>query len=327
MSEQIQRAAAATLLLGLLPALWLVAPAAAEQAEGLALPAACASVAAAALHPLPAGADAGFEATQFRVRLPAEAGVDPASMQASRLRVTGHGVDTPQAVLEQAAGASAAALLIALTGNGHGGCPTKLLQDTGEPIVAGLQHGGSYAATWQDVVLRGHAGHVAAQRMQLRLQGAPGDDADRPVHVTLTLEHVTGTLDPPALLPDRIAVGITLPASRLPALLAATGGGAPDEQIPVTVDGIDLRRGATVLHGEGDATAAATPLDSAASLQVTAKGYDDLVTEAATLGLTRVHTALFLSRLVAHRDGDGLRWEVRLADGVLAVNNVPIPLR
>ena len=324
MFQQTACAVATTFVLGL----WLGTTAArADGPEGLALPAACASVGAAALQPLAAGPDAGFEATQFRVRLPPEAGAEPASMQAARLRVTGHGTDTPQAALEQAAGASAAALLIALTGNGHGGCPTKLLQATGEPIVSGLQHGGSFAAVWQDVVLRGHAGHVAAARMQLRLQAAQGADADRPVHVTLTLEHVTGKLDPPALLPDRISVGITLAASRLPALLAATGGGAPDEQIPVTVDEIELRRGTAVLHGRGDATAAATPLDSAASLQVTATGYDDLVTQAAVLGLTRVHAALFLSRLVAHRDGDGLRWDVRLADGVLAVNNVPIPLR
>jgi hypothetical protein len=37
---------------------------------------------------------------------------------------------------------------------------------------------------------------------------------------------------------------------------------------------------------------------------------------------------LFLSRLMSRREGAGeLAWDVKFSDGLLAVNNVPIPLR
>ena len=120
---------------------------------------------------------------------------------------------------------------------------------------------------------------------------------------------------------------VTLPASSLPVLLAATGGGASDARIPVTVDEITAAFGSTMLHGKGEATAAATPAQSAATLQVTANGYDDLVEAAAIRDLTRLHTMLFLSRLMARRAADGLQWDVTFEGGLLAVNNVPIPLR
>lgn len=301
------------------------APAAAAE-DSLALPDACASVTAASLHPA-SQPESGFEATQFRVRLPAGGRPVTPSMDATRLRVTGKGASTSDAALERAASASAAALLIALTGSGHSHCDTGLLRDAGDPVVLGLQNGGSYLATWQGVTLRGGAGHVTATRMQLRLEAAGSSGNDRPVHVTLTLDGIAGSLTPPELLPDRLAVRITLPASSLPTLLAATGGGAPDAQIPVTVDDVAITSGETVVHGHGEATAAATPMDSTARLKLNAQNYSSLVTRTAELGLTRVHTALFLAGLVGRHEDDRIAWDVNFADGLLAVNNVPLPLR
>ncbi len=292
----------------------------------LALPAVCATVDADALH-RSAAPDAGFDAAAFHVRLPQHNDATAPSMQAARLHVTSHAPGTPDAALQRAASASAAALLIALTGNGRSDCPAGLLQDAGRPIVQGLQDGGSYLATWQGVTLRGGAGHVTAKRMQLSLQAAGGSGEDRLVHVVLTLDGIGGALTPPTLLPDRIAVRVTLPAASLPTLLAATGGGAPDAQIPVTVDDFSITHGDMVLHGHGDATAAATPMDSTARLHLSARHYDDLVSQAAERNLIRLHTALFLSRLVGRRAGDTVDWDVDFADGLLAVNNVPIPLR
>ena len=297
-----------------------------ENTEGLALPAACASIAAASLlsHVSP---DVGFEATRFRVRLPSNGRSATPGLEADRLRVISHAAGTSNAALEQAASASAAALLIALTGNGHSDCPAELLQRTGTPIVAGLQHGGNYLATWQGLTLRGGAGHVVATRMQLRLEAAGAAGEDRLVHMTLTLDGITGTLTPPTLLPDHILLRVTLPAASLPTLLAATAGGAPDAQIPVTVDDISLRSGRMVLHGHGDAIATATPMDSTAHLHLSALNFDDLVNRAALQDLVRMHTALFLSRLVSRQEADAIAWDVSFSDGLLAVNNVPIPLR
>ncbi len=301
---------------------------AASDGGGLALPAACASVGAASLHDLaPSPQETGFDAARFRVRLPAAGAADAPSMEAARLHVTSHGASTSNASLERAASASAAALLITLTGSGHSGCDTGLLRDAGDPIVLGLQNGGAYLATWQGVTLRGHAGHITASRMQLRFDAADSKGSDRLVHVTFTLDGIGGSLTPPTIVPDRLALRVSLPASGLPTLLAATGGGAPDAQIPVTVEAIDVTSGETTMHAEGDATAAATPMDSTAKLHLTAHHYDSLIYRAAELSMTRLHTALFLSGLMAHRTGDTLDWNINFGDGVLAVNNVPIPMR
>ena len=328
MPDKTIRAAVTFLLLSTGPAAM-----AAPDAGGLALPAACASVGAASLRELaPAARETGFEATGFRVRLPSGGAAVAPSMEAARLHVTGRNPgtsngDTSQASLERAASASAAALLIALTGSGHSGCDTGLLQDAGDPIVLGLQNGGAYLATWQGVTLRGHAGHVTASRMQLKLEAAGSKGDDRLVDVTLTLDGIAGSLTPPTILPDRLDLRVSLPASSLPTLLAATGGGAPDAQIPVTVEDVGVTSGEMVLHGQGVATAAATPMDSTARLHLTAHHFDSLIYRAAELNLVKMHTALFLSGLMAHRTGDTLDWDVTFADGVMAVNNVPIPLR
>ena len=57
-------------------------------------------------------------------------------------------------------------------------------------------------------------------------------------------------------------------------------------------------------------------MDSTARLHVAAKDYDDLVSEAATRHLVRLHTALFLSRRMGHRTHGGLAWEVSFGSAV-----------
>ncbi len=305
---------------------WHPARAAGDQG-GLALPPDCARVGASTLHRL-AGAPAGFSASHFAVQLPPRTGGREApSLSALVLRVSGKDATVGEAALEQAASAYAAALLIGITGNGYSVCPNDVLQRAGKPIAAGLQQGGGYVANWQALALRGHAGHVTIRTMELRLDAAEGGGADRPVHVALSLDGIAGSLTPPTLLPDHLLVRVTLPASSLPTLLAATGGGAPDAQIPVTVDELRVTEGETVLAGHGTATAAATPMQSTASLHLSARKFDALVERAAVQGLVRLHTTLFLSRLMARNGADGLDWEVDFHDGLLSVNNVPIPLR
>ena len=302
------------------------APARADApASGLELPQLCASVQASAVRTLAAPAH-GLTAEAYRVHLPAALGRHAASMSASSLRVESRTPDTTDADLERASSAAAAALLVALSGDRHGGCGTALLHDAAAPIVHGLAQGGGYVATWLDVTLRGASGVVTAHRMQLALQ-AHGIGASQPVQVAFSLEGVAGRLKPPTLLPDTLAWRISLPASSLPTLLAATGGGAPAAQIPVTVDDLRITQGRSIIDAKGSAVAAPTPLDSSADLHVTAQDYDELVEQAAGGDMVRLHTALFLSSLMAKRDAAGLQWHVTYRDGVLAVNHLPIPMR
>ena len=303
-------------------------------AAPLALPAGCGTATATAPHRTGAapGRPAEFESGPLHIQLPpgpggSHDGDGSPSFAATALHVTGRGAQTGPEALERASTAAGAALLIALTGTGRSSCPADALQAAAYPIVDGLMRGGSYAGSWQGVTLRGTAGRVLARRMTLRLDGAGGSGPDAPVHMTLSLDGITGSLTPPTLLPDHLSVAATLPASSVPTLLSAAGGAAPDARIPVTIDDISLTRGNATLHGTGTASAAATPQDSAADILLTAHDFDDLVNAAALQSLTRVHTTLFLTRLMARQAGDTLQWQVKYGDGLLSVNNVPIPLR
>ncbi|TLU72529.1 hypothetical protein [Lichenicoccus roseus] len=310
-------------------------PAVAATTTSLGLPGGCGTASAVGVHRIEAvsGRSAAFEAGALHIQLPpVHAGrdkeTDPSpSFAAASLHVDSRGVQTTPEALERASTAAGAALLIALTGTGRSGCPADVLQAAAYPVVDGLLRGGGYVGSWQGVTLHGAAGHVLARRMTLRLDGAGGSGPDAPIHITLSLDGITGSLTPPTLLPDHLSVAATLPASSVPTLLSAAGGAAPDARIPVTIDDITVTRGDATLHGTGTASAAATPQDSAADILLTARDFDALVNAAALQSLTRVHTTLFLSRLMARQDGDRLQWQVRYGDGLLSVNNVPIPLR
>ncbi|WP_428374957.1 hypothetical protein [Lichenicoccus sp.] len=306
-----------------------VASPAGAAAAALALPAGCGSATATSARRIAAAAGKGaaFEASALRIQLPLDATGHPPSFAAAALHVASHGAETGPEALERASTAAGASLLIALTGTGRSKCPADALQAASYPVVDGLLRGGGYLATWQDVALRGTAGHVLARRMQLRLDGAGGAAADAPVHMTLSLDGITGTLTPPTLLPEHLSVSATLPASSLPTLLSAAGGAAPDARIPVTIDDISMSRGSATLHGTGTANAAATPQDSSAEIHLVAHAFDALVNEAALQDMTRVHAALFLSRLMARQAGANLEWQLKYGAGLLSVNDVPIPLR
>ena len=295
----------------------------------LGLPAGCGTATATAVHRTgsAAGKPAAFEADAVRIELPAAPGGQAPAFSAALLHVATHAADTAPEALERASTAAGASLLIALTGTGRSGCPADALQAAAYPVMDGLLRGGDYVGTWQGVTLRGTAGHVLARRMQLRLDGAGGSGPDAPVHMTLSLDGITGTLTPPTLLPEHLSVSATLPASSLPTLLSAAGGAAPDARIPVTIDDISMSRGDATLHGTGTANAAATPQDSSADINLVAHDFDALVNAAALQNMMRMHTTLFLSRLMAHQAGDNLEWQLRYAGGLLSVNDVPIPLR
>ena len=319
--------ATATLLLLLA---WQPARAGAAD-TGLDLPATCASVHVTGLH-RPAPPANGFDTGHFDVRLAQPAHGMAPSMTADALHVTSTAAATSTAALERAASASAASLLLGLAGStpgdAHPDCPAGLLQQAGRPIADGLQKGGAYGAQWRRVTLRGASGHVEIRRMELRLEGADSTQADRPVHVALILDGVSGKLAQPSLLPGQVTLRVTLPASSLPALLTAAGGAASSAtRIPLTVDTAQVSEGATVLDGRGVATAVSPPLDSTAALHITARHFDDLVNRAAVLGLVRLHTALFVSSLMGRGSAGELQWDVSFKDGLLSVNNVPIPMR
>lgn len=288
----------------------------------LLLPSACAAIKAGTIARLPPG-NAGFSADVFSALLPQTGQARETSLHAANLRVTQTTGATSVPDLERAASAAAAATLIALTGRHEAGCPNRTLQDIAHPIVAGLQHGDSYQADWKDLTLTGASGHVSAGLMRLVLEAEPKGGL---VHVGLSMRSITGVLKPAMLLPDRMLVDLSVPASSLPDLLATFGGGGSPHEIPLDVDRLLLSSQSTTITGHGTALSAPSLAAASTHLRFDATHYEALVKRVARLDLVRLHTALFLCQLVGRGSGDTLSWDVTFDHGVLAVNNLPIPL-
>ncbi len=308
--------AALLLSLGLLPG--------GARAAGLSLPG-CAAVHAAGLHEGnpgrggPSGGSQGgigFEADRADVLLPA---VRDASLHAAHLQASGHGAGLSSAVLEQASTAAAAAVLVALSDR-RDACPDPLLHGAADPLARALGHGGTAAFTWSGVSIRSGNTRLGARRLFLRLDG--GGPA---AHLTVAVEGAVSNQADAGLLPEALTVHASTPADQLPALISSPGH--PSEPVPVTIERAEARRGDTTLDGQGRVTLAHDPKDDDGDGHVTAHGFDTLLDAANASGLGGLRTALFLVKLVAHRQGDQADWDLALKQGVLTINNVPLPIR
>ncbi len=290
----------------------LLGSGAAWAASPLDLPGGCV-VAHAAVH----GTDSKLEADKLEISLPAE---QAAAFHASHLSATARNATLPLGALGHASTAAAAALLGALTGHHDAGCSDQAFKDAIAPVAQAIAHGGHASFAWTGVSLRSGTRRMGAARIALQLDGA-GDTA----HLALQISGAASN-DPAApLLPERLELNASLPASELPALVAAAGGrGAP---VDLTIDQIHAVRGDTTLTGNGQARIAADPAENSGTAHVTVAGYDSLVDAAGTAGLQKIRTALFLAKLMAHQNGGNADWDLKWQGSTLLVNNVPLPIR
>ncbi len=295
--------------------LFLGLASAGASAAALALPG-CAAVHSAALHEGGGPHGTGFDADRPDVLLPA---LPDAVLRAAHLHADGRGPGVSDAVLEQAATAAAATVLLALSGH-RDACPDPVLRGALEPLAQALGHGGSAAFTWTGVAVRSGNTRLGARRLSLRMEG------DGPAaQVTIALDGGVSNDAAAGLLPETLTVHASVPADQLPVLLASPDH--PSRPVEVTIGQLDARRGDTALSGEGHGTIAPDPQDSSGEGHLTAHGLDTLLDAANASGLGRLRTALFLVKLVAHRHGDQADWDLALQRGVLTVNNVPLPIR
>ncbi len=295
--------------------LFLGLPPAGARAATLALPG-CAAVHATGLREGGGPGGTGFDAERADVLLPA---VPDAVLHAAHLHAEGRGAGLSDAVLEQAATAAAAAVLVALSDR-HDACPDATLRGAIDPLAHALGHGGTAGFTWSGVSIRAGSTRLGARRLLLRLDG--GGPAAR---LTVALDGAVSNDAAAGLLPDTLTMHASTPADQLPVLLASPG--RPSAPVPVTIEQLDARRGDTTLSGHGQGTVGRDPEDSGGEGHVTAHDFDALLDAANASGLGRLRTALFLVKLVAHRQGDQADWDLALQHGVLTINNVPLPIR
>ncbi|MBE7211368.1 MAG: hypothetical protein INR65_10160, partial [Gluconacetobacter diazotrophicus] len=88
----------------------------------------------------------------------------------------------------------------------------------------------------------------------------------------------------------------------------------------------EMRRGDVAISGTGSAQIAGTPQQSEADGHLVVRGYDQLMQAAGDSGLGKVRAGLFMGKLVAKHEGDGLAWDLRWDEGSFSVNNVPVPI-
>ena len=291
----------------------------AARAADLDLAGGCATAGSASLHE-EAAPRGGFDAGRLELVVPGLAGAP--SLHAARLRVStaGPAGSLPPAELERAASAAGTALLTAFAGHRDGGCPDAVLRGAVRPVARALQGGGAVDVAWSDVSMRAGEARLGARRLSLHLTGGATAGVDAVV------EGAVGN-SAAAVMPDALALRVTVPAAGLPALLAGSGGGPGDNPVEATIERFHATRGDTTLDGHGQVLIGADPRAGAGEGEIEALGFDALMAAAGAPGLERLHTGLLLARLVARHDGDALRWKINWRDGTLLVNNVPLPVR
>ncbi len=300
------------LILAPLLGAWLATSA--GRAADLDLPGGCATAGSASLHEHD-GPKAGFEAGRLELLVP---GLPAApSMHAGHLQAGGAGAGLAPGQLEQASTAAAAALLAGLSGHHEGGCPDAVLRQASRPLAHALQAGGEASFTWSDVSIRSGRARYGARQLSLHLTGGPTARLDA------VLDGLVGNGEAASLTPAALTLRVSVPAAELPGLLAGARGGP----VQMTIERLHATRDDAVLDGHGQSLIGPDPQASAGEGELTAQGFDTLLAAAGAPGLERLHTGLFLARLVAHRDGDRLTWMVSWRGGTLMVNNVPIPMR
>ena len=199
-------------------------------------------------------------------------------------------------------------------------CPDSQLRAAAEPLAQAIGHGGAAQFTWSGVTVRSGNTRLGARQLLLRLDG------DGPAaHLTLAVEGAVSNGADAGLLPEALTVHASSPADQLPALIASPGH--PSQPVSVSIERAEARRGDAVLNGQGHITIAHDPENDDGDGHVTAHGFDTLLDAANASGLGRLRTALFLIKLVAHRQGDRSDWDLALKQGVLTINNVPLPIR
>ncbi|MCQ8278815.1 hypothetical protein NFI95_10155 [Acetobacteraceae bacterium KSS8] len=281
-------------------------------ASPLDLPGGCV-VARGAVH----GNDTRLEADKLEISLPAD---QAAAFHASHLSAVTRNATLPPGALGHASTAAAAALLGALTGHRDADCSDQAFKEAIAPVAQAVAHGGHVSFAWTGVSLRSGTRRMGAARIALQLDGG-GDTA----RLALQVAGAASNDSAAPLLPERLELNASLPASELPALVAAAGGrGAP---VDLTIDRIHAVRGDTTLTGNGQARIAADPADNSGTAHVAIAGYDSLLDAAGTAGLQKIRTALFLAKLMAHRNGGDADWDLKWQGSTLLVNNVPLPIR
>ncbi|OUI91737.1 hypothetical protein HK19_03945 [Acetobacter persici] len=241
-------------------------------------------------------------------------------LTASKMTLTG---GTAEAAHDQADAASLL-LMSAITGRHNTACSDWLAQQ-GKIAAATLKAGGGYDITWTNAVLTHGSSRVNSSKAHFKVDGSTSAHTSA---ATLALSGMSFQgISNEALLPSSASAAFSLPASELPALMAAIGGRASAAPaVHVTISSFDAVRDTVHLKGNGTATLTGDVNATTASGHLEISNLEALIEKARDARQMKLAAGLVLARLVSHAQNDVNVWNTVWQGGVLTVNGFPLPL-
>lgn len=231
---------------------------------------------------------------------------------------------TAESVQDQADAASLL-LVSALTGHHNAAC-SAWLNKQGQSIANGLKAGNTYSVVWNTAAVTHASAHVGIGSASLKLAG---NTSEHNAAATLGMTGLTFKNIPNQdLLPTAAHAAFSLPASEIPALMAAVGGKA--EQAPavhVTISNFDAQRDTVHLKGNGTATLTGNVNATSASGHLEVVNIETLIEKVRAANQMKLAAGMVLARLVSHAQNGASVWDATWSSGVLTVNGFPLPLK
>ncbi|WP_148505984.1 hypothetical protein [Tanticharoenia sakaeratensis] len=260
--------------------------------------------------------EGAFDATQYIATVP---GTD------IRLTISRLDVDDPGHHLSasDARGLAALAALGAVSAAGGrtpAGCQDATTSALAHTLSSDVAAGAAPHIVWRGVALQHGAHTMTATEIAANVRP---DDGSGLLRLTATANGVAET-GADRVIPSQASVDLSAPASAI----ASIGG--LSTPIPVTVRALHVTvpapSGDVTLEGNGRATVAPDPHDTNADGRVTVTNLPALIDVARHSGQSMLTTAMSVGQLVGHRSGDQTSWDIKYADDLILINNIPLPL-
>lgn len=247
-----------------------------------------------------------------------------ASLSIKQMQYTASTASSAAALQDQADAASLL-LLSAMTGHHNAAC-SVWLQQQGQSVANGLKNGGTYTLAWNTAAIQRGTAHVGLTKATLKLEGntSAHTSAATLAMAGLSFRNVANQ----ELLPSSAQAAFSLPASELPALMAAVGGKA--EQAPavhVTISNFAAQHGTVSLQGNGSATLTGDVNATSAAGHLEITNLETLIETARNAKQMKLAAGLVLARLVSNKQNDANTWNTTWSGGVLTVNGFPLPIK
>jgi len=205
--------------------------------------------------------------------------------------------------------------IAALEGRTSQACQDATTSALEHSLASQIANGASPHLSWRGITLTHEKHQITAETLDASI--AP-DSTPQRLRLTVSLGglHDSTTI----LMPNTASLDIAAPASEL--LTLGSGG----ETVPITINGLHATLGNTNLSASGRASVAADRHDTNADLAVAVTGLSNLIDLAHNADQQMLTTALSVGQLVGRKSGDQVSWDVKYTDGLLLINNIPVPL-